>query len=296
MLAKVLAIVVVAAGVVFGQEAEKPEPDLREYKYGPHERQRFDLYRADVDGPAPLAIYIHGGGFRGGSKDSLSAAVLRRLLEGGVHVAALEYRFVTEEPLPTSHYDSLRGLQTIRTKAEEWGIDKERIAAFGSSAGAQISMWLAFHDEMAKPESDDPVERESSRLIAVATSGGQTTLEREWWFKNIPGYVKPHVERKVHYRDATEDQIRMIVEKTSALMLISGDDPPIYMRYRMPPEEPIPADPKKVDGWQVHHVAFGEALLEAAGEVGVEAYLEYPGREPRYRDLTEFLLAKLVGE
>lgn len=277
----------------FGQVPEKPKADVSNFSYGPHERQRFDLYLADVDRPAPLVVYIHGGGFRGGSKDSLNAEILRRLLAGGIHVAALEYRLLKDQPLPTAHYDSLRGLQTMRAKAAEWKIDKSRIAAFGGSAGAQICMWLAFHDEMSEPESDDPVERESSRLAAVATTGGQTTMEQAWWLANVPGYDEPHREWSEYFWEAEEDQVRIIVENISALSLISADDPPIHMHYRMPPDEAIPSNPGQATSWKVHHVAFGEALLETAGRLGVEAYLEYPGRVPKYANLTEFFLAKL---
>ena len=70
----------------------------------------------------------------------------------------------------------------------------------------------------------------------------------------------------------------------------------VQRAHRMPPDEPNPAAPERVVDWQVHHLAFGEALLEAAGRLGVEAYLEYPGPGPKYADLTEFLLVKLAGE
>ncbi len=72
----------------------------------------------------------------------------RRLAAGG-SVAAIEYRLVPEYPLPTAHHDSLQALQFIRSKATEWNIDKKHTGPFGGSAGAQICMWLAFHDEMA---------------------------------------------------------------------------------------------------------------------------------------------------
>ena len=164
---------------------------MADVRYGPHERNVLDLYQAKSDKPAPVALYIHGGGFRGGSKKGVNQRVLKELLAAGISVAAIEYRLVADKPLPAAHHDSLRALQFIRSKAAGWNIDKKRFGAFGGSAGAQICMWLAFHDEMADPKSGDPVKRESSRLTCVVTSGGQTTRDLDLWMRWIPGYDKP---------------------------------------------------------------------------------------------------------
>ncbi|MFN9957315.1 MAG: alpha/beta hydrolase, partial [bacterium] len=81
-------------------------------------------------------------------------------------------------------HDAARALQFVRSKADEWNIDKTRIAASGSSAGACTSLWLAFHPDLADPNSRDPIARESTRLLCAAVSGAQTTLDprqmKEW--------------------------------------------------------------------------------------------------------------------
>jgi len=209
--------------------------------------------QARSDKPAPLALYIHGGGFRGGSKTSVNQRTLQELLAAGISVAAIEYRLVPEHPLPTAHRDSLRALQFIRSRAGRWNIDKKRIGAFGGSAGAQICMWLAFHDEMADPagaqicmwlafhdemadpQSSDPLKRESSRLACVATNGGQTTMDIAWWKKWVPGYGEPHRGRVEVFGDVTDEELSRIVADISALSLVTKDDPPIFMSYGMAP-------------------------------------------------------------
>jgi len=268
-------------------------PTHADVKYGPHERNVLDFYQAESDKPTPLVVYIHGGGFRGGSKSSLNATTLRELLNAGISVAAIQYRLVSDRPLPAAHHDSLRALQFMRSKAKQWNIDKTRVGAFGGSAGAQICMWLAFHDEMAEPSSRDPVQRESSRLTCVATSGGQTTLDFEWWTRWIPEYAKPHRERAEVFGDVTDEELREIIKDISALSLITSDDPPIFMSYGMKPDDPVPANPSRAQGWKVHHVLFGIKLKEKMDELGIEADLKYPGAQTTYRSNANFFITKL---
>ena len=84
----------------------------------------------------------------------------------GISVVSVEYRFTDEAtadgvvpPVQGPLGDAARAIQFIRSKAKEWNLDKTRIGATGGSAGAASSLWLAFHDDLADPRSDDPVAR-----------------------------------------------------------------------------------------------------------------------------------------
>jgi len=268
-------------------------PTYGDVQYGPHERNVIDFYKAESAKPTPLAVYIHGGGFRGGSKKSLNRKVLQELLDAGISVAALEYRLISHKPLPAAHHDSLRALQFIRSRADQWNIDETRIGAFGGSAGAQICMWLAFHDEMADSSSPDPLKRESSRLTCVATNGGQTTMDFDWWMRWIPGYDKPHRDVAEAFGDITDEELHKVIQDISALSLISADDPPIFMSYGMKPDDPVPTDAKRAQGWKVHHVTFGIKLKEKMDQLGVKADLKYPGAQTTYRSNADFFIKKL---
>lgn len=296
------------------QAGGKQAPTHAKVKYGDHERNVFDIWLAESETPTPLAIYIHGGGFRAGSKEKLKANDLDRLLEAGISVAAINYRYLSvDTPLPTSHHDARRALQTMRSKAEEWNIDKERVAAFGGSAGAQICMWLAYSDEMANPDSEDPIERESTRLICVATSGGQTTNSAEYWKNLFTSLLGPDIDSKALARPLNgitdPEQVRIaqwgaqtleeaneIASRHTALSLISADDPPIFMSYSMSPTASPPTDKEKVRGWVIHHVNFGSALKEKTDALEVEAHLKYPGAEIPYQSQVEFFVDKLLKE
>lgn len=292
---------IVSIGVLAGaacccaQESGKPKPTHANFQYGRHERNVLDFWQAKSANPTPVVVFIHGGGFRGGSKDGIKAEVLQELLSAGISVAAFNYRLVEQALLPAAHHDCRRALQVLRSKATDWNIDNSRIGAFGGSAGAQICMYLAFHDDMARLNSEDPIERQSTRLKCVATTGGQTTMDVDWWLKNIPGYDRPH--RDFYGRMGVSDKAAFlaVVADVSALSLISKDDPPIYMSYAMSPSEPVP-EGEKAEGWKVHHVQFGLALKQKMDALNVESHLVYPGStDQQYEGISDFMRAKLAS-
>ena len=286
-------------------------PTHANVKYGKDERNIFDIWLAKSDNPTPLAIYIHGGGFRAGSKEKLSKDALKQLLKAGISVASINYRYLTiDTPLPTSHHDARRALQFIRSKAKEWNIDKSRVAAFGGSAGAQICMWLAYSDDMAKAKSKNPIERESTRLTCVATTGGQTTTQTDFWKEMIADIMGPKIEaegfvrplgglvdpekvRMATWGASSLEEMNQILSRHSALSLISEDDPPIFMTYGMDPSAKPPSDRNRLRGWIIHHVNLGIALKEKADALKLEAHLKYPGAHLKYPSQIEFFLDKL---
>ena len=288
-------------------------PTHANIKYGEHERNVFDLWLAESKKPTPLAIYIHGGGFISGNKEKVSQQVVKQLLDAGISVASINYRYLSiDTPLPTSHHDARRALQFMRSKAKEWNIDKSRVAAFGGSAGAQICMWLAYSDEMAKPKSKDPIERESTRLTCVATMGGQTTNEIEFWKEMITGLmgseidteglvrplgglVDPEKVRMATWGSKTLDKANKKAASHSALNLVSEDDPPIFMSYGIAPSAKPPENKTRLRGWLIHHVNLGIALKEKTDTLKLEAHLKYPGADLKYPTQNEFLIDKLLN-
>lgn len=269
-----------------------PKPTQANFKYGPHERNVFDFWQAKSDQPTPLVIYIHGGGFVGGDKNNLNARSLQQLLDAGISVAAINYRFVQHAPLPAAHEDCARALQTLRSKSAEWNINKNKVGGMGGSAGAQLVMYLAFHDDLADPRSDEPLKRESTRLQCVAPNGGQMTMDLAWWTKHIPGYSSTTNIRKM-FGVETEEELLKKNAQIAALSLISKDDPPIFMSYAMAPDATVPSDAAAAHNWMVHHVNNGIELKKLCDQLGVESYLKYPGAKNKYASTTVFLIDKL---
>lgn len=270
-----------------------PAPTLADVVYRDgHPQNVFDLWLADSKEPSPLVIYIHGGGYSGGSK-TIPSQQIRKFLSAGISVAAVEYRFVQHAKLPAAHHDCRRALQFLRSKAGEWNLNPERVGAWGGSAGAQLCMYLAFHDDMADPESADPVERESTRLHCVSTNGGQATMDLELFKKWIPGYDTPHRGTEIYFGDLSPEALKATLADLSAITLLSEDDPPLYMNYRMRPTDPVPDGPE-ARGWQIHHVVFGIKLKEKMDTLGIESHLIHPGaKSDTFDSFEDFLISKL---
>lgn len=287
------------------------EPHFSNVSYGENERNVLDVWLAESTTPTPVAIYIHGGGFKAGSKEKLNAAERDALLDAGISVASINYRLITTDPLPTAHHDAKRAVQFIRSKANEWNINKDRVAAFGGSAGAQICMWLAYSEDMADPTSPDPITRESTRLTCLATKGGQTSNERSFYqtkilpllndgtpveslIKPLAGEMEPEAILLKTWGARSSEEVEEKKKKYSALNLLTADDPPIFMQYSMPPDGKKPSDPNRVRGWLIHHVVFGTELKAKAEQTGAKAFLQYPGATTPYNSSVDFLKSNLL--
>jgi acetyl esterase/lipase len=106
---------------------------------------RLDLYRdASEKYKRPLVVFVHGGGWTNGQKRGTSEftnfpGVLGFLAKSGYVVASLEYRLSGEEPFPGSVKDVKAAIGFLRANAEDFGIDPERVALWGASAGANLA-------------------------------------------------------------------------------------------------------------------------------------------------------------
>lgn len=276
-----------------------PAPTLAEVRYGDHGRQVLDFWKAPSLTPSPLVLIVHGGGWRGGSKERVDRfADVAALLDAGISVVAINYRFTTqaaaaeiEPPVKAPLGDAARALQYIRSRSEQWNLDPTRIGAAGGSAGACTSLWLAFHDDLADPTSDDPVSRQSTRLACAAVTGAQTSLDprqmREWTPNSKYGghaFGLPDFEAFLSKRES----ILPWIAEYSPYALVSRDDPPIYLTYsRAPAIGQVQKDP-------THTSNFGVKLQEHCRAVSVPCELVYPDApEIVHATPTDFLIAIL---
>lgn len=99
----------------------------------------LDVYQARGAGPRPTLLYIHGGGWTNGSKES-SALTFLPYLEMGWNVVNAEYRMADDAHAPAAVEDCRCALRWIYRNAEQYGFDLDRIAVSGNSAGGHLSL------------------------------------------------------------------------------------------------------------------------------------------------------------
>jgi len=263
----------------FGASLTPTHPNVR---YGPYERDVLDLYLADSAVPAPLVLHIHGGGFRGGDKKSLNPAEAKSFLEAGFSIAAVNYRLTDNAPAPVAYLDCARALQFLRYNASKWNINPKLVASTGGSAGAGTSMWLAFHDDLANPESDDPIARQSTRLACIAVRNGQSSYDPR--FAEKIGIPRPNFERHPFFEPFYDIKLDEIdtpraygrYERAAPITYLSKDDPPALLTYNYPNEE---VTEQTSLGLIVHHPRFGIALKEQMDRLGIECVVQYQDPE-----------------
>ncbi|QDU89707.1 alpha/beta hydrolase fold protein [Pirellulimonas nuda] len=277
-------------------DASVPPPTLTGVRYGPHRRNTLDFWKASSDGPTPLVMVIHGGGWNGGSsKQTIHKLVdTQALLDAGVSVASIHYRLIKhagdlQPPVRAPLEDAARALQFIRSQAEPWNVDKSRIAAAGGSAGGCSSLWLACHDDLAQPQSPDPVARESTRLACVALNRPQTTLDPQQmkaWIPNSSYGAHAFAKESFQQFLAERESLSEWIEEYSPYGLLDARDPPAYLWFSNPPSGGKPEkDP-------THSAAFGVKFKQRCDQLGVACEVQYPGApDVQHKTPTDYLIA-----
>ncbi|MCX8053704.1 MAG: alpha/beta hydrolase fold domain-containing protein [Armatimonadetes bacterium] len=279
-------------------------PEERDVKYGPHERQVLDFWRAKSDKPTPLLVFIPGTEFIDGDKMMIPPAALKRALDAGASVVSINYRLLKDAPIQDILRDTARAVQFMRLEAARFNVDPRRIGCFGYAFGGGASLWLATHPDLADVGSEDLVLRQSSRVSAAACLDGQATFNVIEWDRLIHPFdlrFREHPDedfRLYHFKsraDLESEDGRKILADCSMVGLLTSDDPPIYMYCSLPDGEP------KDRTHMLSHPKHVEVIRKKAEEVGVkfESHLASSDKQApadktnAYVNAVEFLLKQM---
>jgi acetyl esterase/lipase len=239
-----LMVMSVSAGQAGGQEAGQanaanPEiyavPDgvrlIRnlEYQRIGDKPSLLDLYLPGLrHSSLPLIIWIHGGGWRAGSKERTPAAVMA---SHGYAVASINYRLSGEAVFPAQIQDCKAAVRWLRANAVNYGLDPARFGAWGTSAGGHLAALLGTTGEVEPWGSSDNL-RVSSRVQAVCDFFGPTDFLR----LNAPGNRIQHEEadspasrllgapiRQIPDKVAEANPITYVSPKTPPFLIVHGD-------------------------------------------------------------------------
>ena len=122
------------AGVVFEKNIEYSNPD----------EQHLQLNMArprNGNGPFPVIVCIHGGGFRAGSREGFNG-LCQQLAKHGYVAVTVSYRLAPKYPFPAAIHDVKAAVRWVRANAEKYNIDAGRVGTTGGSAGGHLAQYL----------------------------------------------------------------------------------------------------------------------------------------------------------
>ena len=221
----------------------------------------FDLFQPfPRNGPTPLIINVHGGGWREGTRDQL-VEFSYDFAANGYATAQIDYRVAQDGVVfPAPVADVLEAVRYFQAHAEEFQIDANRIALFGASAGGHLALLASLSNDTSVFDSSRPV-GETSGVKAAISIFGPTDLTVEF--------------------DSGSPDIRILVENFLGRPLDEATDlriaasPITYVRSDAPPVLIIHGD---IDS--IVPVDQARRLIEAMQSLGQPfRYIEVPGMD-----------------
>lgn len=199
-----------------------------------HERQKLDLFVPEkADGPVPLIIWIHGGGWQNGSKDGCPP-LRNGYTERGYAVASINYRLSSHAVFPAQIEDCKAAIRWLRAHAGEYGLDPQRFGVWGSSAGGHLVALVGTSGDVKAFDVGAHLDQ-SSRVQAVCDYYGPTDFTA---FVTTPGYESHATANSpeakliggavMENKDkaARANPITYVSQDDSAFLIVHGDQDP----------------------------------------------------------------------
>src|SRR5215211_8983769 len=142
---------------------------------------QLDLWVPDTGRPAPLVVYVHGGGFMFGDRRYLPETlrpdqVFEALVAAGLAVATIDYRHALEAPFPAQLHDAKAAIRYLRLHADVLGVDVSRIGIWGESVGGHLAAMVALTSQRSELEGIVGVVGPSSAVDVVVDWYGVADL------------------------------------------------------------------------------------------------------------------------
>ncbi len=256
--------------------------------------QKLDIYLPEGNGPFPLIVNVHGGGFMMGDKRNPAEA--DTFLANDYAVASVDYRLSGEATAPAQIHDLKAAVRWLRANAQRYNLDPERFAAFGQSAGGNLVALLGTSCGVAALEAADLGNAEQSSCVqAVVDWFGPIDflqMDRQFAGTSCPATHDAAGSPESRLVGAPIQTVPDHVRAVNPITYVTPDDPPFLIQHgtadcNVPPQQS-----------QLLHDALEPALgadnvtltlLEGAGHGGpqfsraanVQIVLDFLGRTLR---------------
>lgn len=142
--------------------------------FGPRDLH-VDIFRPDNDSIYPAMLMIHGGGWNSGDR-SLQVPMAQQIAKAGYVTIPVEYRLIPEAVYPAGLHDIKTAVRWVRKNAKKYGIDPDRIAVSGCSAGAQLATLVGVTNGSERHEGKGQWGKVSSEVQAIVSMDGIATF------------------------------------------------------------------------------------------------------------------------
>jgi len=194
-----------------------------EYKKAGEKSLQFDIYRPkNLVKPAPLLLFIHGGGWKGGKRSDYLIYLVDFAKRGYV-TATVSYRLLNDGPYPACAQDISDAVKWFYENGEKYGYDRDRIALVGGSAGAHLALLTAYGwgREVRDSVSGDSL-TPAHHIKAVVDIYGPFDMTTEY------ARVHPLV---TNFIGASYDSIPELYEEASPSKYLDKYDPPTLILH-----------------------------------------------------------------
>jgi acetyl esterase/lipase len=144
-------------------------------------RQTMDVIRPrdNSAAPRPAILLVHGGGFRGGTKEGYTGLAVK-LAEHGYVAATANYRLAPRNQFPAAVEDVKAAVRFLRANAAKFNLDPAHIGTLGGSAGGHLVLMLGLTAGVAEFEGSGPNREQSSAVQCVVDEYGPTDFTQSY--------------------------------------------------------------------------------------------------------------------
>ena len=247
--------------------------NITDVRYGTLDSQLLDLYLPDEgDGPFPILLYAHGGGWTVGSRRLCSMGMILGVLDHGWAIAVPDYRLAQEAKFPEFIYDVKTSIRFLRAHAEQYSLDPRTVVILGDSAGGNIALTVGFTNDRPEYEGAHYGWGEySSAVQGIVDMFGiadYTADEDQWCAESgleRKSYAPQGVDNVFDYVLGTEN--KALEGLLSPISMVHKDIPPVFLQHGLS-DRMVPYQ---------HSQTLAEKIDQVCGPNRCELRL-YPGR------------------
>lgn len=228
----------------------------------------------------PLVVWIHGGGWRAGSR---KPPRLRQLIDDGIAIASVSYRFTDKAVFPAQIHDCKAALRWLRANAAKYDLDPQRIAVAGSSAGGHLALLLGVSAGVGPLEGElgDHVGT-STEICAIVDYFGPSDFVLRGKTQPERAYTAKSGSLALLGGNADRRPDPQMEHDASPVFYVDQDDPPLLI-FQGDGDETVLMDQSERmrDVYLEHKLPVELVVLPGAGHGGRKFYVGDPFEKAR---------------